>query len=180
MSVQVTSLPTGLAVVTETAPHVKTAAIGVFVGCGVSLRARGRARAFAFHRAYGVQGHSPSKRPRDRRDDRERWRRPQRRDRSRADKLFRPCSGERRSSRARRHWRPSHRQRVRPRGARTREERHRPGNRGGRRYARRPGVRSPHRDRLAGPADRPADPRHAGEHRGLRPGGDRGLSQPPL
>jgi predicted Zn-dependent peptidase len=34
VSVQVTSLPTGLAVVTETAPHVKTAAIGVFVGAG--------------------------------------------------------------------------------------------------------------------------------------------------
>ena len=34
MSVQVTSLPTGLAVVTETAPHVKTAAIGVFVAAG--------------------------------------------------------------------------------------------------------------------------------------------------
>ena len=34
MSVQVTSLPTGLAVVTETAPHVKTAAIGVFVEAG--------------------------------------------------------------------------------------------------------------------------------------------------
>ena len=34
MSVQITSLPTGLAVVTEAAPHVKTAAIGVFVGAG--------------------------------------------------------------------------------------------------------------------------------------------------
>ena len=34
MSVQITSLSTGLAVVTETAPHVKTAAIGVFVGAG--------------------------------------------------------------------------------------------------------------------------------------------------
>ena len=34
MSVQVTSLPTGLAVVTETAPHMKTAAIGVFVAAG--------------------------------------------------------------------------------------------------------------------------------------------------
>ena len=34
VSVQVTSLPTGLAVVTETAPHVKTAAIGVFVEAG--------------------------------------------------------------------------------------------------------------------------------------------------
>jgi predicted Zn-dependent peptidase len=34
VSVQVTSLPTGLAVVTETVPHVKTAAIGVFVGAG--------------------------------------------------------------------------------------------------------------------------------------------------
>jgi predicted Zn-dependent peptidase len=34
VSVQVTSLPTGLAVVTETAPHVKTAAIGVFVAAG--------------------------------------------------------------------------------------------------------------------------------------------------
>ena len=34
MSVQVTSLPSGLTVVTETAPHVKTAAIGVFVAAG--------------------------------------------------------------------------------------------------------------------------------------------------
>jgi predicted Zn-dependent peptidase len=34
VSVQVTRLPTGLVVVTETAPHVKTAAIGVFVGAG--------------------------------------------------------------------------------------------------------------------------------------------------
>jgi predicted Zn-dependent peptidase len=34
VSVQITSLPTGLAVVTETTPHVKTAAIGVFVGAG--------------------------------------------------------------------------------------------------------------------------------------------------
>ncbi len=34
MSVQVTSLPSGLAVVTEAASHVKTAAIGVFVAAG--------------------------------------------------------------------------------------------------------------------------------------------------
>ena len=34
MSVQVTSLPSGLTVITETAPHVKTAAIGVFVAAG--------------------------------------------------------------------------------------------------------------------------------------------------
>jgi len=34
VSAQITSLPSGLAVVTETAPHVKTAAIGVFVGAG--------------------------------------------------------------------------------------------------------------------------------------------------
>ncbi len=34
MSVQVTSLPSGLAVITEAAPHVKTAAIGVFVAAG--------------------------------------------------------------------------------------------------------------------------------------------------
>jgi predicted Zn-dependent peptidase len=34
VSVQVTSLPSGLAVVTETTPHVKTAAIGVFVAAG--------------------------------------------------------------------------------------------------------------------------------------------------
>jgi predicted Zn-dependent peptidase len=34
VSVQLTSLPSGLAVVTETTPHVKTAAIGVFVGAG--------------------------------------------------------------------------------------------------------------------------------------------------
>ena len=34
MNVQITSLPSGLAVVTETTPHVKTAAIGVFVGAG--------------------------------------------------------------------------------------------------------------------------------------------------
>jgi predicted Zn-dependent peptidase len=34
VSVQITSLPSGLAVVTETTPHVKTAAIGVFVGAG--------------------------------------------------------------------------------------------------------------------------------------------------
>jgi predicted Zn-dependent peptidase len=34
VSVQVTSLPTGLAVVTETVPHLKTAAIGVFVEAG--------------------------------------------------------------------------------------------------------------------------------------------------
>jgi predicted Zn-dependent peptidase len=34
VSVQVTSLPSGLAVVTETTPHVRTAAIGVFVAAG--------------------------------------------------------------------------------------------------------------------------------------------------
>ena len=34
MSVQVTNLPSGLSVVTETTPHVKTAAIGVFVAAG--------------------------------------------------------------------------------------------------------------------------------------------------
>ena len=34
MSVQVTTLPSGLAVVTDATPHVKTAAIGVFVGAG--------------------------------------------------------------------------------------------------------------------------------------------------
>ena len=34
MSAQVTSLPSGLAVVTEATPHVKTAAIGVFVAAG--------------------------------------------------------------------------------------------------------------------------------------------------
>ena len=34
MSVQVTSLPSGLSVISETTPHVKTAAIGVFVAAG--------------------------------------------------------------------------------------------------------------------------------------------------
>jgi predicted Zn-dependent peptidase len=34
VSVQVTNLPSGLAVITETTPHVKTAAIGVFVAAG--------------------------------------------------------------------------------------------------------------------------------------------------
>ena len=34
MSVQVTTLPSGLAVVTDAMPHVKTAAIGVFVAAG--------------------------------------------------------------------------------------------------------------------------------------------------
>ena len=34
MSVQVTSLPSGLTVITETTPHVRTAAIGVFVAAG--------------------------------------------------------------------------------------------------------------------------------------------------
>ena len=34
MSVRVTNLPSGLSVVTETTPHVKTAAIGVFVAAG--------------------------------------------------------------------------------------------------------------------------------------------------
>ena len=34
MSVAVTALPSGLAVVTDTTPHVKTAAIGVFVAAG--------------------------------------------------------------------------------------------------------------------------------------------------
>ena len=42
------------------------------------------------------------------------------------------------------------------------------------------GVRSPHRDRLAGPADRPPDPRHARGRGRLRPGRHRSLSRPPL
>jgi predicted Zn-dependent peptidase len=41
VSVQVTSLPSGLAVVTETTPHVKTAAIGVFVAAGTRYERAG-------------------------------------------------------------------------------------------------------------------------------------------
>ena len=41
----------------------------MFVGAG-SRHEGGGARALPFHRAYGVQGHAPPKRPRDRRDDR--------------------------------------------------------------------------------------------------------------
>jgi predicted Zn-dependent peptidase len=41
VSVQVTSLPSGLSVVTETTPHVKTAAIGVFVAAGTRYERAG-------------------------------------------------------------------------------------------------------------------------------------------
>ena len=50
---------------------------------------------------------------------------------------------------------------VRRRRARAREGRHPAGDRRGRGYARRSRVRSVQRRRLAGPGDRPADPRHA-------------------
>ena len=54
---------------------------------------------------------------------------------------------------------------------RAREERHPAGDRRGRGHARRSRLRSLHRRRLAGPADRPADPRHA---RGASAAFDRG------
>ena len=47
-----------------------------------------------------------------------------------------------------------------PRGARPRAERHRPGDRRSRRHAGRSGLRAFERHRLPGPADRPLDPRH--------------------
>ena len=113
VSVQVTSLPSGLAVVTDATPHLKTAAIGVFVAAGSRHERAGEHGLSHLHRAHGVQGHATAKRARHRRGDRERRRRSQRRDRRRTDQLFRPRSGERRRARARRHRRHSHRQRVR-------------------------------------------------------------------
>ena len=129
---------------------------------GIALRARGRARALAFHRAYGVQGHARPKRPRDRRDDRERRRRPQRGDRASNGRAISPAFwGATRISRSTSSATFSPNSVFDARGARAREECHHPGDRRGRGHAGRPGVRSSHRDRLAGPADRPADPRHA-------------------
>ena len=122
-------------------------------------RERRRARPVAPPRTHGVQGHGTAQRARHRRGDRGRRRRPQRRDRRRADRLFRP-----RDRRGRRRSRSTCSATSSPTAASTRtnstrEERHRPGDRRGRGYARRSRLRSSDRGGLARPGDRPADPR---------------------
>ena len=159
--------------------HLKTAAIGVFVAAGSQFERAGE-HGLSHSSNNGVRGHAAAKRPRHRRGDRERRRRPQCGDRGRADQLFRPrfrddaglaldMIGDILTESV-----------FDARRARTGEERHRSGDRRRRGYARRLGVRSPHRDRVAGPADRAADPRHAGGRRRLRPGRDRPLSRSAL
>ena len=70
MSVEVTRLPSGLTVVTDSMPHLQTASLGVWVGSGSRDERAERARHFASARAHGVQGHQAPHRAPDRRGDR--------------------------------------------------------------------------------------------------------------
>ena len=83
MSVEVTRLPSGLTVVTDSMPHLETASLGVWVGVRQPRRAAGRARHLASARAHGVQGHhAPHARARS----------PRRSRRSAATSMPRPAS----------------------------------------------------------------------------------------
>ena len=112
MSVEVTRLPSGLTVVTDSMPHLQTASLGVWVGAGSRDEQPRRARHFASARAHGVQGHQAPHRAPDRRGDRGGRRRPQRRDQRRDHGLFRPRAQGRRAAGARRAVR--HPVRIRP------------------------------------------------------------------
>ena len=54
MSVEVTKLPTGLTVVTDTMPHLETAALGVWAGVGGRDRVRNRGHAVKLDDHEGV------------------------------------------------------------------------------------------------------------------------------
>ena len=58
MSVEITTLPSGLRIATDRMPHLETAALGVCVGAGSRHESERRARPVASARAHGVQGHA--------------------------------------------------------------------------------------------------------------------------
>ena len=88
MSVEVTRLPNGLTVVTDTHAASRNRLARRLGRLRQPRRAAGRARHFASARAYGVQGHQAPHRAADRRGDRGGRRRPQRRDQRRNHRLF--------------------------------------------------------------------------------------------
>ena len=149
MSVRLTTLPSGLRVVTDASGDLRTASLGVFVAAGSRHESEGEHGLSHLLEHMAFKGTRQRNARGDRRDDRERRRRPQRRDRRRADRLFRPRPRRGRRPRARRHRRHPHRQPLRPGRARAREERHSAGDRRGRGRARRFRLRSLHRRRLA-------------------------------
>ena len=58
MSVKVTTLPTGMRVVTGHMPHLETVSLGMWIGAGARWGGRARTRHLTFTGTYGLQGHA--------------------------------------------------------------------------------------------------------------------------
>ncbi len=160
MSVAVTTLKSGINVVTDTMPHLETASLGVWVNSGSRDERRDEHGISHFLEHMAFKGTRRRTRAPDRRGDRGRRRRSQCGDRRRDHGLLRARAQGRRAAGARRALRHPVRAGLRPRRARPRAERHRPGDRRRRRHAGRSDFRASASHRFPGPAARPLDSRH--------------------
>ena len=161
MSVEVTRLPSGLTVVTDSMPHLETASLGVWVGSGSRDEQPDEHGISHLLEHMAFKGTKRRTRAPDRRGDRGGRRRPQCRDQLRDHRLLRARAQGRRAARARRAVRHPVESDLRSGRAQARAERHRAGDRRDRGRARRSRVRLSAGDRVSRPADRPLDPRHA-------------------
>ena len=149
MSVDVTKLPSGLTVVTDTMPHLETAALGVWAGVGGRDEKPNEHGISHLLEHMAFKGTTRRTVARDRRGNRGGRRRSQRRHLDRDHGLL--CAGAegRRAAGARRAVRHSRQSVLRAGRTGAREERHRAGDRRGAGYARRRRVRASQRALLS-------------------------------
>ena len=153
MSVDVTRLPSGLTVITDTMPHLETAALGVWAGVGGRDEKPNEHGISHLLEHMAFKGTTRRTLARNRRGDRGGRRRSQRRHVYRNHRLL--CAGDegRRAAGARRAVRHSRQSVLRAGRTGARKGRHRAGDRRGAGYARRRGVRAPQRAVFSGSAD---------------------------
>ena len=169
MSVDVTKLPSGLTVITDTMPHLETAALGVWTGVGGRDEKPNEHGISHLLEHMAFKGTTQALLARDRRGDRGGRRRSQCRHLDRDHRLL--CAGAegRRAAGARRALRHSRQSVVRAGRARARKERDRAGDRRGAGYARRRRVRASQRALLSRPADGALAARHRQDAAEVRP-----------
>ena len=112
MSVEITTLPSGLRIVTDAMRDLETASLGVWIAAGSRHEAAQEHGLSHLARTYGLQGHAAAFGARHRRGDRDGRRRPQRGDERRTDGLLRARARRRHRPRARHSLRHPHRLRC--------------------------------------------------------------------
>ena len=179
-TVRRTVLPSGLRVLTEAIPAMRSVSFGIWVGVGSRDETPAHGRCLALPGAPALQGHPQAHRAGHLRRDRGGRRRDQRLHHQGIHLLLRagarrgPAAGHRRDVRR---WSPTRCWTGR-RGDRARRDPRR--DRHARRRARRRGARPLRRGHLRRPPARPADLRHRGDDHPDDPQADPELLPPPL